>query len=111
MYQLSPVKHQTPLPVGTNSRESSALLDGEAQQLERIWLGLRRSAGLDLSDATVAQQRSLQLWQNEGWANVREGCVTLSPSGWLLLDQLAVELSVGSRVEPSQFSHQPARTQ
>jgi oxygen-independent coproporphyrinogen III oxidase len=70
-----------------------------ARTLERIWLGLRTASGLLLPEQTPATLRLLQQWQREGWARCKRECVRLTPSGWLLLDRLAVDLDDALQVD------------
>lgn len=60
--------------------------------LERVWLGLRASGGLELATLTVAQQERVDEWVRSGLAERVEGMIRLTRRGWLLLDRLAVEL-------------------
>jgi len=77
---------------GRTPEEGREVLDAGALRLERIWLGLRTSAGLPLEGLGELPLRLIADWEREGWA-VREGAsVRLTPAGWLLLDVLAVEL-------------------
>jgi oxygen-independent coproporphyrinogen-3 oxidase len=84
--------YRSRLAEGELPRAESELLDSEAENLERIWLGLRTRRGADLPERTPAVARTLQQWQNEGWAELENGRIRLTPQGWLLLDRLAVEL-------------------
>ena len=77
---------------GASPEEGREVLDSGALGLERIWLGLRTSAGLPLEELGEAPRRLITAWERERWA-VRDGpVVRLTPAGWLLLDRLAVEL-------------------
>jgi oxygen-independent coproporphyrinogen III oxidase len=80
------------LQEGQLPRDQHEDLDAAAETLERIWLGLRTSRGARLPERTAAVEKTLQQWQSEGWAELVEGHVRLTPRGWLLLDRLAVEL-------------------
>jgi oxygen-independent coproporphyrinogen-3 oxidase len=75
---------------GGSAVDGEELVGGEAATLERIWLGLRVSSGLD--GLTAGQLGVAQRWERSGWAEVSGGRVRLTPAGWLLLDQLVVEL-------------------
>lgn len=67
-------------------------LGADALRLERIWLGLRTSLGLDVEGLGEEALRRVAAWVREGWA-LRSGArVRLTPAGWLLLDRLSVEL-------------------
>ncbi len=71
-------------------------LDPVAQRLERLYLGLRTDVGavLDGSSGPVAAARR---WEQAGWARTEPAAndavrVTLTPSGWLRLDELVAAL-------------------
>jgi oxygen-independent coproporphyrinogen-3 oxidase len=80
------------LAAGELPRDGRERLDSNADTLERIWLGLRTSAGARLPERSGRVQKTLQQWQSEGWAELAGDAVRLTPEGWLLLDRLAVEL-------------------
>ena len=80
---------------GKLPRDQRERLDTAAETLERIWLGLRTRQGL-LPERTAVIEKTLQQWQNEGWAELANGRVRLTPEGWLLLDRLAVELDAAA---------------
>lgn len=67
-------------------------LDDEARRLEAVWLALRTDRGIDAPSDDSPAQRVVHGWRERGLAVVHEGRVTLTPSGWLLLDELTVEL-------------------
>ena len=77
---------------GVTPEEGREVVDGDALRLERIWLGLRTSAGLPQEGLGEAARRVIAAWEREGWADCAAGAVRLTPAGWLLLDRLAVEL-------------------
>ena len=64
----------------------------EAGRLERIWLGLRTSSGLELAQLSPAQRSMCDAWRADGLAEAVAGRVRLTPRGFLLLDRLAVQL-------------------
>ena len=68
----------------------SETLTVEQARLERIWLGLRHDAGFG-GPVGGRQARLLDAWEARGLLASRAP-VALSVDGWLLLDQLAVEL-------------------
>lgn len=80
--------------------EAEERIEGDTLRLERIWLGLRAVEGLDPrtvagsgdADAMDRVHREVCRWEREGWATWVAGRVRLTPEGWLLLDQLAVQL-------------------
>lgn len=68
-------------------------LDGAAERLESIWLGLRTVDGLaaDWGDTGPAAA-VVSKWLSGGLASLSQGRVTLTAEGWLVLDRLTVEL-------------------
>ena len=77
-------------PTGGEEMLTHAQMDAEA-----IYIGLRTSAGLVLSEELRAHTAS---WRDAGWATIAEDRLTLTPLGWLRLDALAVDLThAGSR--------------
>lgn len=65
------------------------------QRLERTWLGLRTSAGVQPDGP--GQLRLAETWRRHGWADpATDGRVRLTARGWLLLDRLAVDLDAAS---------------
>ena len=67
---------------------------GSASVLESVWLGLRTREGIP--DSWLSPPASLHLidrWRSQGWAAEEEGRLRLTAEGWLLLDELAVELA------------------
>lgn len=74
--------------------QEEEVVEGEAALLERLWLGLRTRRGLapQLLD-TGDGGRLVQEWIHQGLARKDDGRVVLTPEGWLLLDELAVDLS------------------
>ena len=58
---------------------------------EQVYLGLRTSAGLRLTDA---EREHVGPWVDAGWAFMRaDGYLQLTPLGWLRLDALAADLT------------------
>lgn len=78
--------------------EAEERIEDDALRLERIWLGLRVADGLDLSavappgGAMDRVAREVSRWERAGWAARAAGEVRLTAEGWLLLDQLSIEL-------------------
>lgn len=72
--------------------------DGAARLLERLWLVLRRDAGLepgtDLARRVRRQAAGVPgSWERAGWARPSDGGLSLTPEGWLRLDALVTELA------------------
>lgn len=74
--------------------ESEETLDAEEVRLEKIWLALRTSEGIGIDDLNPASLTVVEGWAAKGQAIVDEKAVRLSPTGWLLLDHLVVELDL-----------------
>lgn len=84
--------YQQRLLAGRDPADGRERLDAAATDLEHIWLELRTREGALLPKPTVQQDILLQQWQKAGWAEWSEDRLRLTPAGWLLLDQLAVDL-------------------
>jgi oxygen-independent coproporphyrinogen-3 oxidase len=80
---------------GHDPTEGSELLSDDERQAERVYVGLRTTDGLVLSEEILA---STARWRAAGWARIVEDRLQLTPLGWLRLDSLAVALThAGSR--------------
>lgn len=77
---------------GRSTVAESESLDEAALTLESIWLGLRTVEGVPSPQPGSAAAATVDGWVVRGLAEREDGCVRLSPEGWLLLDELAVEL-------------------
>tara|TARA_A100001037_G_scaffold47506_1_gene39181 strand:- start:7593 stop:8675 length:1083 start_codon:yes stop_codon:yes gene_type:complete len=67
------------------------ILDEAASRLERVWLDLRTIDGIPRPMEGTPQDRLARDWIERGLAAwVGDRCV-LTPEGWLILDQLAVD--------------------
>jgi oxygen-independent coproporphyrinogen-3 oxidase len=85
------------LESGEDPIEGFELLTGENRRLESIYLGLRTSAGLSLTDSG-AERVLVDRWCREGWATVSDDRIQLTALGWMRLDALCASLTVrGSR--------------
>jgi oxygen-independent coproporphyrinogen III oxidase len=82
------------LQCGASPEETREVLGDSDVALERIWLGLRSDDGLQDSELGGTQHALVRDWVQAGHACYRNGRIRLTPAGWLLLDQLAVELDV-----------------
>ena len=74
---------------GQDPVEDSETIDEGARAAERVYLGLRTSAGLE---ARPDELRHAARWVDEGWADLKDGRLRLTPLGWLRLDALAADL-------------------
>ncbi|HJU88353.1 MAG TPA: radical SAM family heme chaperone HemW [Gemmatimonadaceae bacterium] len=80
---------------GRDPVEGEEVLNSENRAAERVYLGLRTSEGLVLTDP---EKERTAPWRDAGWATQEGGRLRLTPVGWLRLDALAVDLTVvGSR--------------
>ena len=68
------------------------VLNAEALLLERVWLALRTSDGLDLDGTNQPTRAVVDRWAHAGLARVDANRVVLTARGWLVMDQLTVEL-------------------
>ena len=75
---------------GQDPVEGTELVDESARQIEEAYLGLRTSGGVPV---TSANARVFDRWREQGWAQVVDGAVKLTPSGWLRLDALVGDLT------------------
>jgi len=82
-------------------------IEPETGELERIWLGLRVSAGLGISAEQIDSVALLRQWEERGLAVYDGTTVRLTAEGWLLLDELAVDLQEARRI-PGSNRHRPA---
>jgi oxygen-independent coproporphyrinogen III oxidase len=75
---------------GRDPKEGEEVLTSENRADERVYLGLRTSAGLDLTEPELVKARR---WVSAGWATLRGTLLRLTPEGWLRLDALAADLT------------------
>ena len=66
-------------------------LTAENRSAERVYLGLRTSSGLEISEA---ERDTIRPWVDAGWATVSNNRVHLTANGWLRLDALAATLTM-----------------
>jgi oxygen-independent coproporphyrinogen III oxidase len=65
---------------------------GEPERaLERLYLGLRTTAGLEV---TAGEESLTRSWVSAGWATLAGGRLVLTPTGWLRLDALVSALAL-----------------
>jgi len=79
---------------GEMSEEQREELSDEAAALEHVWLGLRTRHGLAMCDLANEATQLTRAWADEGLAEFFDDRVRLTPTGWLELDRLAVDLDV-----------------
>lgn len=80
------------LRAGSLPIDGQETIDAEAMDLERIWLGLRTAGGYRFGSHVPLRRELAERWAARGLASLADGAVRLTPEGWLLLDQLAVEM-------------------
>jgi oxygen-independent coproporphyrinogen-3 oxidase len=68
----------------------SELLTEANRLAEKVYLGLRTTGGLSVSNP---DRDATRLWSDEGWATMQGDVVRLTPEGWLRLDSLAAALT------------------
>jgi oxygen-independent coproporphyrinogen-3 oxidase len=67
-------------------------VEGEAARLERLWLQLRTCEGIDRPDLGSPAESTVAGWLASGLAEPGGRGIRLTADGWLLLDQLSVDL-------------------
>ena len=72
-------------------------LTSENRDAEKVYLGLRTSAGLTIDEARVD---GLDAWLSAGWGSFVDGRLRLTATGWLRLDSLAADM-VARKAHPS----------
>jgi oxygen-independent coproporphyrinogen-3 oxidase len=70
---------------GVSTIAGEETLDPDALRLESLYLGLRTDAGVAAGTLNPA---SATAWLEQGWAESRDGRITLTAEGWLRLDAL-----------------------
>lgn len=81
---------------GQDPTEQRELLGPEARELERLYLGLRTSAGLPRPGPWQLPAEQEARWRSRGW--LADGpALRLTPSGWLYLDELVASLTTSAR--------------
>ena len=86
------------LLAGEPAEAGREVIDDAAAELERIWLGLRTTEGLDVGPDRSAARALTDRWRMDGLATTSGDTVCLTPRGWLQLDRLSVELDSVLRV-------------
>lgn len=81
---------------GRSAEEGREELGADALRLERIWLGLRTTRGVEVSPLPPSARALTRRWVTEGLAAEEAGRLALSRRGWLMLDRLAVDLDSAS---------------
>ncbi|HEY6808754.1 MAG TPA: hypothetical protein VI160_08190, partial [Gemmatimonadales bacterium] len=90
--------YRAALADGKSPVEAEETLSDEQRHIERLYLGLRTSRGIPISDLalhspTARPPDRLTAWTSAGWAEASGDRVRLRPEGWLLLDALVRDLT------------------
>ena len=75
-----------------HGREGGEVLTARQARLEALWLALRTRAGLETAGLGTAGLDPVRRWVAAGLAQREDGAVRLTPGGWLVLDDLTLEL-------------------
>lgn len=91
---------------GATPEAEREYLTPEAARMERLWLGLRTCEGLRVGTVGETGHRAEALfrrWVEAGLASRTEDGIRLTTEGWLLLDELTVDLdhALGAGAGPS----------
>jgi oxygen-independent coproporphyrinogen-3 oxidase len=78
------------LAAGESVIAGEEALSPENRDAETVYLGLRTTRGLLISDGDLG---AVQTWVGEGWAELEGFRVVLTPTGWLRLDSLAAVIA------------------
>lgn len=84
--------YRNALAAGRIPTEEEETVQPEAERLERYWLALRTDAGLTLPSPSGPLVAVIERWTAEALAIREEDTIRLTRDGWLLLDELTVEL-------------------
>lgn len=74
------------------ARADSEALTPEQSRLEAVWLALRTRGGLDAAILDEDASRLIRIWEERGLARREAESIRLTPEGWLVLDDLTLEL-------------------
>lgn len=78
------------LLAGEDPTESEEVLTAEQRRIEGVYLGLRTTSGLPLSEVPADRRAA---WVAAGWGEESAGRIRLTATGWLLLDTLVHDLT------------------
>jgi oxygen-independent coproporphyrinogen-3 oxidase len=81
---------RTKVAAGADPLGGSEQLTPENVLAEEVYLGLRTSNGLSVTDVDT---ETIATWEKSAWAVLRKDRVTLTAEGWLRLDSLAAALT------------------
>jgi oxygen-independent coproporphyrinogen III oxidase len=77
------------MSAGLTPTAGEETLTPENREAERVYLGLRTSAGLKIENSELAR---LDPWRKAGWAVTENDRIRLTAAGWLRLDSLAAKI-------------------
>src|SRR5690606_29790319 len=72
--------------------EGREVIEDDVAAIERTWLSLRTSDGCPIEGASPRQRDLIERWVVAGLVTLRDGILRATARGWLLLDELTVEL-------------------
>ncbi len=105
-----PGAYMTRVGQGRSPRAGSERLASEAKRLEFVWRGLRLASGIPL-ELLSSRGRALKAgWSAQGLAHEDGDRLRLTPSGWLLLDTLAVALTHALEVDGWSYPDRPSNS-
>lgn len=88
-----------------SGRAGSEALTSQQRRLEALWLALRTAEGVDANAVGRPAAALLGTWRNRGLAADAGDSVRLTPNGWLVLDELTLELEAA--LENTGHGHTP----
>jgi len=102
-------RYRTAAVTGAPLREGRERAGPAERRLERVWLGLRTSAGLSWDDVDPAgREGRIEAWRAERWIAPDEERLRLTPAGWLRLDAIAAEVAGWSDEETNRSGRSTA---
>jgi oxygen-independent coproporphyrinogen III oxidase len=81
---------ETAVGAGRDPLAGAETLDEEARRAEAVYLGLRTTDGLAISQNEL---KTVSPWIQEGWGRLENGRLVLTALGWLRLDAIAASLT------------------
>jgi oxygen-independent coproporphyrinogen-3 oxidase len=81
---------ETALAAGRDPLEGSELLDDAARGAEAVYLGLRTTDGLIVSQN---ERKTVSSWIDQSWGRMEGERLILTATGWLRLDAIAASLT------------------
>lgn len=94
-------RYASALEESGSGRAGSEALSPEQRRLEALWLALRTSEGVCPNAMGPEAALVLSAWQDGGFATRVGEAVRLTPNGWLVLDELTLELDAALENAPA----------